>query len=192
VKYTSWRPFEEHDADAWWLALDYLRGVDEELKKVDALLYDLDRPRFEGRAVAGVDSPKRFAEHFRVRGWSPVDARIAVSDVPHLVETLGGEQLYGKDPEVALRELLQNAQDATVARKALDPDFTDDEIAVTLTEVDGTWTLEVTDRGVGMDEDILTTAVVDLCRRRGQRFFRWYQSIMGSTCRSTSSRSGRR
>ncbi len=164
VTYTSWRPFEERDADAWWLALDYLRGVDNELKKVDALLHDLDKPRFVGRAVAGVDSPERFAEHFPVRGWRPVDARIAVSDVPRLVETLGGEQLYGKQPETALRELLQNAQDATVARKSLDPDFADDEIVVTLTESDGIWTLEVTDRGVGMDEEILATALLDFGR----------------------------
>lgn len=164
VTYTSARHFEEHDADAWWLALDYLRGVDAELKDVDALLFDLKRPQFEGRAVAGVDSPERFAELFPVRGWSPVDARIAVSDVPHLVETLGGEQLYGRMPEVGLRELLQNAQDATLARKSLDPDFTDDEVVVTLTECDGTWTLEVSDRGVGMDEDILTTALLDFGR----------------------------
>jgi hypothetical protein len=164
VTYTAARPFEERDADAWWLALDYLRGVDAELKNVDALLFDLKRPQFAGRAVAGVDSPERFAEHFEVRGWSPVDARIAVSDVPHLVETLGGEQLYGRKPEVALRELVQNAQDATLARKSLDPDFTDDEVVVTLTERDGTWTLEVTDRGVGMDEDILTTALLDFGR----------------------------
>lgn len=164
VTYDSARAFEERDADAWWLALDYLRGVDNELKKVDALLYDLNRPRFEGRAVAGVDSPQRFAEYFPVRGWSPVDARIAVSDVPHLVETLGGEQLYGKQPEVALRELLQNAQDATLARKSLDPEFTDDEIVVTLTETNDTWTLEVVDRGVGMDEEILTTALLDFGR----------------------------
>lgn len=33
VTYSAWRPFEAKDADAWWLALDYLRGVDNELKK---------------------------------------------------------------------------------------------------------------------------------------------------------------
>jgi hypothetical protein len=86
VTFTAWRPFEAHDADAWWLALDYLRGVDDELKKIDALLHDVNRPRFAGRAVAGVDTPERFAELFPVRGWRPVDARISVSDVPQLVE----------------------------------------------------------------------------------------------------------
>lgn len=164
VTYSAWRPFDERDADAWWLALDYLRGVDNELKKVDALLHDLSKPRFEGRAIAGVDTPERFAEHFPVRGWRPVDARIAITDAPHLVEVLGGEQLYGKEPEVALRELLQNAQDAVSARKTLDPGFGDEEIHVELTEKGGTWTLSVTDRGVGMDEDIITKALLDFGR----------------------------
>jgi hypothetical protein len=164
VTFTAWRPFDAHDADAWWLALDYLRKVDDELKKVDALLHDVNRPRFEGRAVAGVDSPERFVELFPVRGWRPVDARIAVTDVPRLVETLGGEQLYGNEPEIAVRELLQNAQDAVVARKSLDPGLTDDEIVVTLTESNDTWTLEIIDRGAGMDEEILTTALLDFGR----------------------------
>lgn len=99
-----------------------------------------------------------------MRGWRPVDARIAITDAPHLVEVLGGEQLYGKEPEVALRELLQNAQDAVMARNALDPGFGDEEIRVSLTEDNGTWVLTVTDRGVGMDEDILTNALLDFGR----------------------------
>lgn len=164
VTYTSWRHFEAEDADAWWLALDYLRSVDEELKAVDALLHDLDKPRFEARAVAAVDSPERFAELFPVKGWRPVDARINVSDVPHLVETLGGEQLYGKQPEVALRELLQNAQDAVSARQSLEPGFADPHISVSLEESHGEWVLEVADHGVGMDEEILASALLDFGR----------------------------
>lgn len=31
LAYSCWRPFEPPDADAWWLALDYLRDVDLEL-----------------------------------------------------------------------------------------------------------------------------------------------------------------
>lgn len=83
---------------------------------------------------------------------------------PHLVETLGGEQLHGKEPQVAIRGILQNSQDGTMARKSLDPYFTDDEIVLTLTESGGTWILEVTDHGVGMDEDILSTALLDFGR----------------------------
>ncbi|MEU0968081.1 ATP-binding protein [Streptomyces sp. NPDC005917] len=161
VTYTSQRPFLPEDASSWWLALDYLRGVDQELKAVDALLHDLGRDRLAARAVAGVDSPERFAEHFRVQDWRPIDATIKVSDVPALVRSLGGEQLYGNEPEVALRELVQNAQDAVVARQALQPDFPDGRIEVRLTETDGSWCLEVRDNGVGMDEETLIHGLLD-------------------------------
>ncbi|MEU6194080.1 ATP-binding protein [Streptomyces sp. NPDC047061] len=161
VTYTSQRPFLPEDASSWWLALDYLRGIDQELKAVDALLHDLGKNRLAARAVAGVDSPERFAEHFPVQGWRPIDATIKVSDVPALVRSLGGEQLYGNEPEVGLRELVQNAQDAILARQALQPDFTDGRIEIRLTETSGSWFLEVRDNGVGMDEETLTHNLLD-------------------------------
>ncbi|WP_141205975.1 HD domain-containing protein [Streptomyces griseorubiginosus] len=161
VTYTSLRPFLPHDAASWWLAYDYLRGIDLELKAVDALLHDLGRDRLAARAVAGVDSPERFAEHFRVQGWRPIDAKIQVSDVPGLVRGLGGEQLYGDRPEVALRELIQNAQDAVLARQALQPGFPDGRIEIRLTEAEGSWCLEIRDNGVGMDEETLIHGLLD-------------------------------
>ncbi|WP_167502685.1 HD domain-containing protein [Streptomyces malaysiensis] len=161
ITYTSLRPFSSDDAAAWWLALDYLRGIDEELKKVDALLHDLGRSRLAARAVAGVDSPERFAELFPVSDWRPIDAVVKVTDVPALVGTLGGEQLYGKEPEVAVRELIQNAQDAVLARCALEPDFTDGRVDVRLTENGDSWCLEISDNGVGMDEETLVHGLLD-------------------------------
>ncbi|MFF4314370.1 ATP-binding protein [Streptomyces sp. NPDC001507] len=161
VTYTSHRPFLPTDAPSWWLALDYLRDIDLELKAVDALLHDLGRDRLAVRAVAGVDSPERFAEHFRVQDWRPIDATIKVSDVPGLVRSLGGEQLYGDEPEVALRELIQNAQDAVLARRALQPGFPDGHIEIRLSESDGSWCLEVRDNGVGMDEETLIHGLLD-------------------------------
>ncbi|WP_406486049.1 ATP-binding protein [Streptomyces phaeochromogenes] len=161
VTYTSLRPFAPHAASAWWLALDYLRQVDGELKKVDALLHDLGRGRLAARAVAGVDSPERFAELFPVAGWRPLDAAVKISNVPALVETLGGEQLYGKAPEVAVRELIQNAQDAVLARQVVDPDFTNAQIEVRLVSSQGAWHLEVRDNGAGMDEETLVHGLLD-------------------------------
>ncbi|MFE3265401.1 ATP-binding protein [Streptomyces sp. NPDC059215] len=161
LTYTSLRPFLPHDASAWWLALDYLRGVDQELKKVDALLHDLGHRRLAARAIAGVASPERFAELFPVSDWRPIDATVKVSDVPALVETLGGEQLYGKEPEVAVRELIQNAQDAICARQAMEPDFTLGCIDVRLAETDGVWCLEICDNGIGMDEETLVHGLLD-------------------------------
>jgi hypothetical protein len=161
VTYSSLRPFRPQDATAWWLALEYLRGIDRELKAVDALLHDLGRDRLAARAVAGVDSPERFAELFRVQGWRPIDATVKVSDIPALVGTLGGQQLYGDEPEVALRELVQNAQDAVLARQTLQPDFPLGRVEIRLTETDGDWFLEVRDYGTGMDEETLVHGLLD-------------------------------
>jgi hypothetical protein len=161
ITYTSLRPFLPHDASAWWLALDYLRGVDQELKKVDALLHDLGHRRLAARAVARVDSPERFAELFPVSDWRPIDATVKVSDVPALVETLGGEQLYGNEPEVAVRELIQNAQDAVLARHAVEADSSEGRIDVSLTAADGSWYLEIRDNGIGMDEETLVHGLLD-------------------------------
>ncbi len=161
VTYSSLRPFPPQDATSWWLALEYLRGIDRELKAVDALLHDLGRDRLAARAVAGVDSPERFAELFRAQDWRPIDATVKVSDIPSLVGTLGGRQLYGDEPEVALRELVQNAQDAVLARQTLQPDFPLGQVEVRLTETDGDWCLEVRDSGTGMDEETLVHGLLD-------------------------------
>ncbi|MFE2600008.1 ATP-binding protein [Streptomyces sp. NPDC059396] len=161
ITYTSLRSFRTHEAGSWWLALDYLRGIDKELRQVDALLHDSRRERLAVRAVAGVDSPERFAELFPVEGWRPIDATVKVSDVPGLVSSLGGEQLYGEEPEVALRELIQNAQDAVLARHAMEGEFPDGRIDVRLTEQEGRWTLEISDNGVGMDEEALVHGLLD-------------------------------
>jgi hypothetical protein len=96
-----------------------------------------------------------------VTDWRPVDAAVKISDVPSLVETLGGEQLYGKEPEVAVRELIQNAQDAVLARQVIDPDFTGAQVEVRLTQADEAWYLEVRDNGTGMDEETLVHGLLD-------------------------------
>ena len=160
VTYTSARPFDRTEAAAWWLALDYLRDVDEELRRVDGLLHDLRRPRFVARGVAGVGAPERFAELFETTGWRPLDADVHISDVRSLVTALGGEQLYGRQPEIAVRELIQNAQDAVVARLHLEPDV-DGVVEVALEETQEGWTLAVQDNGLGMDEDILVRGLMD-------------------------------
>lgn len=164
VTYTSLRPFGPDAAEAWWLALDYLREVDRELKRVDSLLHDMGHARLATRAVAGVDSPERFADLFPVVAWRPVDAALRISDVPALVNTLGGQQLYGKEPEVAIRELIQNAHDAVLARSAIDPEFTEGFVEIRLEKEEESWILSVRDNGIGMDEDILVHGLLDFGR----------------------------
>src|SRR3546814_7262110 len=89
-------------------------------------------------------------------------ARLQVSDVPRIVENLGGAKLYGDDPTVSLRELIQNAADAVQARRRFDERDSDyGLISVGLEDrVDGTWLL-VEDNGIGMSELVLTGPLLD-------------------------------
>lgn len=164
LSYSTVRPFEKKDAEAWWLALDYLRDVDREFKRVDALLQDLEKPRLAARGIARIDQPEQFAMTFQVSGWRPVDADVQVSDIRSHVAKLGGEQLYGPRPEIAVRELVQNAQDAVLARQAIDFDADGGDVVVLLEQRDDAWFLEVGDNGVGMDEDIIVAALLDFGR----------------------------
>ncbi|MGK3981491.1 hypothetical protein WMF37_11725 [Sorangium sp. So ce291] len=160
--YTTGSPFLLPDAPAWWLCLETLQMVDRELRHVDALLADTRRQRLEARAVAGIEDPVRLTQFIPTEGWTPVDARIRVSDVPSLVERLGGEQLYGRDPTIPLRELVQNACDAVRARRMirdLPSDWGDILVRVGCDD-SGNW-LEVEDSGVGMSTQVLTGPLLD-------------------------------
>lgn len=160
--YTSGRPFPADEASSWWLCFDSLRMVDHELRGVDSLLVDLKRKRLAVRGVAGVDSPSRFAEFIPTLGWMPVDAQVRVTNVAGLVKKLGGEELYGKDSTVPLRELIQNSADAIRARRALeqrDDDWGDVVVRRGRDET-GDW-IEVEDTGVGMSEYVVTGPFLD-------------------------------
>ena len=118
--YTSAYPFSIKEADSWWVCFDTLRMIDKELRQVDALLADCNRNRFAARGVAGIEDVARIAKLVRTDGWLPVDTQIRVGNIPKLIEKLGGEQLYGQNPTVPLRELIQNGSDAVRARRFMD------------------------------------------------------------------------
>ena len=109
LSYTCLRPFEAHDVPFWWTALDYLRKVDDELQRVDSPAPRLADAAFVVRAIACVDTPQRFAELFPVRGWQPVDIDPHISDVRALITALWPASSSTDAPEVAVRELIQNA-----------------------------------------------------------------------------------
>jgi hypothetical protein len=160
--YTAGRSFPKSEARAWWLALDTLRMIDTELRTVDALLADLDKPRFAAKGVLGVDSPIRLAKHIPTLGWLPVDASVKISNVPGLVRKLGGSGLYGPDSSVPLRELLQNASDAVTARRlqeGLSANW--GRINVTYRQIAEEHWIEVSDTGVGMSESLITGPLLD-------------------------------
>ena len=162
VVFTTGQPFGREDAEAWWLAYDILNAVDRELRDVDLLLQSRGRELLNARRVKGAGSPEILARSVQTRGWRPVEARLQVSDVPRVVETLGGSKLYGDDPTVALRELIQNAADAVQARRKYEKRSTDwGRITVDLlSESDKVW-LVVEDNGIGMSEHVLTGPLLD-------------------------------
>jgi len=162
VVFTSGEPFELKDAEAWWLAYDAFALADQELRDADLLLRNRGRGGLAVRRVKGVGDPREMARYVPVSGWRPVETRVRVSDVSKIVETLGGEKLYGDQPTAAIRELLQNAMDAIQARRRLQgraPDW--GTILVELAErADGVWLL-VEDTGVGMSETVLVGPLID-------------------------------
>jgi len=159
--FTSARPFEQKDAAAWWLCLDSLRMVDGELASVDALLVDRARDRFAARAVKGVEEPNRLAELIPTSGWEPVSAEVTITDVPSLVRKLGGESLYGNGDRVALRELIQNARDASHAASAILGTPTPAIVVRLERDGSGDYWLSVTDAGIGMSKEVITGPLLD-------------------------------
>ena len=162
VVFTTGQPFGRGDEEAWWLAYDTLNAVDRELHDVDLLLQSRGRGVLKARRLKGAGSPEILAQLVQTRGWRPVEARLQVSDVPRIVDTLGGSKLYGDDPTVALRELIQNAADAVQARRRYEKRSADwGRITVDLlSESNKVW-LVVEDNGIGMSEHVLTGPLLD-------------------------------
>ena len=163
--YTANPPgFSYEEASAWWLCLDTLRMVDEELRHIDDLLVvSLRRPyRFDARGVEGVYNLEDFARRVRTNGWEPVDTRVHVTNVAAVVRSLGGKELYGDDSYVPLRELIQNGCDAVRARRLLQNRPAHwGEVTVRIGQEDGRTWFEVEDNGVGMSTRVLKGALLD-------------------------------
>jgi hypothetical protein len=160
--YTSGYAFPFGECACWWLCFDTLRMIDGELRRVDALLADKGMQRFAARRIAGIESPDRLTPYIPTAGWTPVDARVQVSDVPRLLKCLGGEELYGASPRIPLRELVQNAADALRARWIVEgrPENWG-KVTVRLGSAgDRPW-LEVEDNGIGMSPAVLTSYLLD-------------------------------
>lgn len=165
LRYTSTHRFSTEEASAWWLCLESLRMVDRELRAVDSLLADLGKSRMAVRSVLGVDDPRRLALVIPTDGWIPIDAQVVIGDVSGLVMKLGGAELYGDRPEVAIRELIANGSDAVSLRRSIEG--TEDyagKVTVRLDERSDGFYLEVNDNGVGMSPDVLTQALLDFGR----------------------------
>ncbi|MCY9695001.1 HD domain-containing protein [Paenibacillus alginolyticus] len=161
--YTARQRFTENDATAWWMAFDTLRSIDREIKNTNQLLRESNRNPFLIQGVKGVDSPAKLAEHIHVHNWKPVDTSIHISDIPSLVKNLGGAGLYGEKPHVAIRELIQNARDAIIARRRMhNKDNTWGSIIVKFeVENNGVISISVSDDGIGMTTRTITEKLLD-------------------------------
>lgn len=165
IYYSSTKDFKIEEAEAWWLAYDTLQMIDDELRKTDVLLADLrgDDSRFCARRVANVESTKTIRTSISVKGWIPIETKIRISNVPHLVQTLGGEALYGQNTVAPLRELVQNAIDAIRVKSEVLPGYQieDGIIQILLEEAGGELFLTVTDNGIGMTTEVISGPFLD-------------------------------
>lgn len=161
----SGNPFPVAEQAAWWLAYDAANLAHRELVAADHLLRDHRIDQLAAREVAGAHSPDTFARRIPTQGWHPVDTSLHISDVQSVVERFGGERLYGKEPHLALRELLQNARDAIHACRRLGHlNDNEGEIEVAIEDADNGHWLHVTDTGIGMSRYVLTEVLLDFGR----------------------------
>jgi len=127
-----------------------------ELSRIDDVLRRRRPYRLAASGVLDHDSAESLQSRITVEGWIPIDARISVGQVTSVVERLGGERLYGKDPNAPLRELIANAADAIRARRAIEEResiWGRIDVRVGKDET-GDW-LEVEDNGIGMSAAVL-------------------------------------
>lgn len=161
IRLTS-SPFGPEERRSWWLAYDTARMIDRELRAAHQIMRDLGRRSFSAIAVARVSNPATFARDVLVTGWEPIDVAPKISDVSRVISNLGGAKLYGDEPALALRELLQNSADAVRALRALGNIGSEEgEIEVRLERINSENWLHVKDTGIGMSRHVLTQVLLD-------------------------------
>lgn len=151
LRFTSKRAFQAHEKDAWWLCHHVLQEIDTEIRAVNRL-----RERsLSVEGIDGIDNTEQIVRFIEVEGWLPIDCSLKASDIPNIIEKLGGSTLYGNDYLAPLRELIQNAVDAINARKEVDRKMPSGKIEITLKDRDQNYYLEIVDNGIGMSDFVV-------------------------------------
>ncbi|MCX6924318.1 MAG: ATP-binding protein, partial [Verrucomicrobia bacterium] len=139
-----------------------LTAIDDELRAVHGALDSHQVQPFLATAVKGAKSPQAVAKLIITRGWKPVNTELRVSDVPSLVELVGGQRLYGSDLSAPVRELIQNSADAIRARRTMcNLPATSGTITVRLRRTEHMDWLDFEDDGIGISPRVLTGPLLD-------------------------------
>jgi hypothetical protein len=154
-------PFGVDSINAWWTAYDLAKIAASELNEAEKYFRSSPvRPKVN--QVMGGSSPREFARHVRVEGWEPVDTRPKISAVIDVISRLGGDQLYGSNLTVPLRELIQNSRDAIVAKRLIDKKPENwGVIRVDVSTRESACILTITDNGIGMSERTILKYLLD-------------------------------
>ncbi|WP_198783197.1 ATP-binding protein [Shewanella putrefaciens] len=160
--YTSGHSFKSSEASSWWLCYEALKMIDKELRQTDALLADHSMNRFSAKRVFGIESPERLSSLIQTDGWAPIDAFVHIGDLPKIIRNLGGEELYGRDLTVPIRELIQNSSDAIRARRKLENRNGDwGCIKISRLRNGDDEFIQVEDNGIGMSLDVIKNYLFD-------------------------------
>lgn len=157
------------NVDSWWLFYEMLSGLDAEIRTVQRYLKK--RPhsvnRFSLQGVLGAGSPEEASTYIKPNGFMPIEVNLKTGSIDRLVKLLAGESLYGNDPMAAVRELLQNANDAVrlkfhTATDEYDAQVEKLPIKVELSDEGNDTFLIISDFGVGMTSRIMTEYLISI------------------------------
>lgn len=154
---------ELQNVDSWWLYYEMLRGLDTEIRQVRSFLQKrtISSGRLSLIGVRGAGSPDQAAKFIVTSGFLPLEIGVRASSITRLVKLLAGESLYGRNFMAPVRELVQNAVDAVLLKKAIAKSSADTALAglpisVSLTEKESSFEISVKDWGIGMSQRVIT------------------------------------
>lgn len=157
------------NVDSWWLYYEMLSGLDAEIRSVQRYLKR--RPsslsRFSLQGVLGAATPEEASLYIKPDQFMPIEVNLKTGSIDRLVKLLAGESLYGSDPMAAVRELLQNANDAVRLKFHTATDEWDEHVAKLPIKVDyyqenDEFFLVVSDFGVGMTPRVMTDYLISI------------------------------
>ena len=149
-------PFNKSNFQKWNVLHEVVEIIDNDIKATNAILKQkgIDLPYL---GLAGAQSIKKLNEILPTEGWEPCNIGVHVGDLKYLIEKLGGTQLYGMDDclSVIIREMVQNGRDAIKSREKMEQWFNNGAIYIRLSQVNGSYQLEIADNGIGMSKSCI-------------------------------------